>query len=343
MSKAARVPRLLQVGTDFSGLDSACVALKRLGIPTKLLFCSDSNPACEAFLKAKHKPLKFFKDVEQRLPQQEDYCDIYVTTPPCQSFSSAGKRQGLKDKRGMLLKKSAQYVKRNRPRLVILENVKGLTAKKFRPILAGLHTTFKRLGYRVHMRVLNAADFQVPQRRRRLFLVAIRKDSLRQQFAWPKPTGKRCLESVLDPWKATDCKGRLPKLRRSKQMAKKACSKIYAKGVNPLETVCAVDVGCSAKFLSFGVNVTPTLLRSRAASGGFWLSTRGRNMTLTELVKISGFQPCELIGYSACGIRHSQLAEMLGNCVPVPLIGEVLLSGMFAAGLVSSRRTFPVL
>ena len=125
-------------------------------------------------------------------------------------------------------------------------------------------------------------------------------------------------------------------------MAKTAFSKIHSAGNNPLTTACAVDVDCSEKFLTYGINVSPTLLRSRAGSGGFWLSTRGRKMTLTEMAKITVFGPAELHGYSNAGIRNSQLAKMFGNSVPVPLIGEVLMSGMLAAGLLSAKRNFLV-
>eukprot|EP00438_Fugacium_kawagutii_P009638 Skav214987 [mRNA] locus=scaffold508:269914:270489:+ [translate_table: standard] len=187
------------------------------------------------------------------------------------------------------------------------------------------------------MKVLDAQNFQVPQRRQRLFIVAIRNDSLRREFAWPKPTGKRTLDSVLDPEKKTDKAGRLPNSQRGKALAKQACSEIHATGVNPLKTPCAVDVGCSKKWKSYGVNIAPTLLRARAGSGGFWLSNRGRKMTLTELAKITGFQPAELKGYAAAGVSHCQLARMFGNSVPVPLTGAVLTSGMLAAGLVSSK------
>lgn len=338
---ALRVPRLLQVGTDFSGLDTAWVALQRLSLPSKLMFCSDKHPACKRFLQAKHKPVKFFDDVEARQPEQEVYCDIYVTTPPCQSFSTAGKQKGVGDKRGTLVRQSVHYIKRRKPRLVVLENVKGLTQKKFRPVLTGLKVALQNLNYRVFMKILDAKDFKVPQRRRRLFLVAIRKDSLKRKFTWPQPTGTCTLESVLDAWKPADCAGRLPMGQRAKALAKKAFAKIHAKGVNPLKTACAVDIGCSEKFLSHGIDIAPTLLRSRAGSGGFWLSSRGRKMTLTELAKISGFRPAELQGYTAAGVSHCQLAQMFGNSVPVPLMGAVLTSGMLAAGLVTSPPAFP--
>ena len=335
----SRVPRLLQVGTDFSGLDSAWVALQRLKLPAKLMFCSDSDKFCQKFIKTKHKPLKFFDDIEERQPEAEDYCDVYVSTPPCQSFSSAGKRKGVKDKRGKVIKHTVKYIQRKRPRCAIVENVKGMTFKKFRPVLNGVVKALRSLNYYVYLKVLNAVDFQIPQRRKRLFIVAIRKDSLRRKFAWPEPTGAKTLQSILDPWKDTDHCGRLPKLECSRDIAKKTYAKIYSKGINPVTTLCAVDVSCSEKYMTFGVDVSPTLLRSRASTGGYWLTTRGRKMTLTEMAKVCGFLPAELSGV---GIRRRQLAAMLGNTVPVPLIGEVMVSVLVAAGLLSARKSVPI-
>ena len=336
-----RIPRVLQVGTDFSGLDSAWIALQRLQLPCRLCFCSDTEPACRAFLQ-RHGPGQVFEDISSRTPEQEVYCDVYVTTPPCQTYSSAGKRKGTQDERGKLVHFSLKYIQRHRPRLVIMENVKGLKQKKFRPVLLGIHAALKKLGYVMWTRVLDSADFRVPQKRRRLFLVAIRQDSRRSPFKWPKPLGTRRLEEVLDPWnKATDKAGRLPTGERACKLAKLAYKKIYAKGVNPIHTPCAVDIGCTEKWLTWGVNISRTLCRGRAASGGFWLSSRGRKTTLTEMMRISGFDPGELSGHVDAGIANTNLQKMLGNTVPVPLIGEVLQSGLVAAGLLASRKPFP--
>ena len=131
---ALRTPRRVLFASDFSGLDSAWLALQRLKVPAKLQFCSDNNPNCKALLNALHCPCKFFDDVTDRQPEEELESDVFVFTPPCQPYSSLGKKKGAGDKKSDAMKSSFQYIKRRRPRLVVFENVRGLTFKKFRPV-----------------------------------------------------------------------------------------------------------------------------------------------------------------------------------------------------------------
>ena len=336
-----RIPRVVKFGSDFSGLDTAAIALKRAGIPTRQVFASDANTACRLLLSAKRQPDNIHEDITQRRPEEEEYCDVYVTTPPCQPYSSQGKRKGMKDKRAKALSSSFQYVKRKRPRLVIFENVKGLTHKKFRPILRGIGVAFQKMGYKLWKKVLCSSDYRVCQIRRRIFIVAIRKDSLRAPFIWPEPLGSKALDSILDPPCPTDRAGRLPPLPRPRKLAIKADKEVHSQGINPLKVPAAVDVGCSESYLCYGVNISRTLCRGRAGSGGFWLSTRGRRMSVNEMMRVSGIRPDELSGWKAAGVSKSQLGQMLGNCVPVPLVGEVLQSGTLAAGLLASKKPFP--
>lgn len=117
--------------------------------------------------------------------------DYIVGGPPCQSFSAAGRRaggvSGTSDTRGTLFWYYCQYVKHFMPKAFVFENVRGILSSKqgedFRIICA----SFAEVGYDLFWRVLNAADFGVPQQRERVFLVGIRKD-LGVSFKFPKPT-----------------------------------------------------------------------------------------------------------------------------------------------------------
>ena len=337
-SKCLRVPRKLRFGSDFSGLDSAAFALRRAGVVVEHVFCSDIDEKCRQLLKQLHRPNTIHKDIQARTPDEEDYCDVYVTTPPCQSWSPAGLKKGLKDPRGSVLTKSLGYVKRKKPRLMLMENVRGLSFKKNRSVLKKICEALNVLGYRVHVKVLNAEDFQVAQTRARLFLVAIRKDSLREVFSWPEPTGKRKLEDDLDEPSSKDCAGRMPEHDRGKELCKLAFRSAWKNNsVDPRKMPVAVDVDCSMKWASHQINKIPTLTRSRGGSGGFWLSNRGRKMTITELMRVTGVRPSELTGYQLL-VTQKQLGQMLGNSVPVPLMQAVLLNALKAAGLISSSK-----
>lgn len=338
---AMRTPRVVRVGTDFSGLDTAVLALKRLRLPMKLEFASDTESSCQRLLQGLHQPAAFYPDALHREASEVAGVHVYIATPPCQSYSTCGKRRGVRDARGRVVSASLKYVQRHTPRVFVLENVPGLTHKKHKAVFRGILLALQGLGYHTRAKILNSRHFHVAQDRRRVFIVAIKQDSLRRPFKWPKATGSTTLSEVLDPLVASDVPGRLPQRRRPKKMAKLAYRRIYAKGVNPCVTPCAVDVGCSEKYLTWGVDISRTLCRGRAACGGFWISTRGRKMTTTEMQRVSGIDPRELEGWEAF-CTAAQLGKMLGNCVPVPLIGAVLQSALWSAGLLSKKMRFPL-
>lgn len=104
--------------------------------------------------------------------------------PPCQPFSVSGKQLGMHDIRDMV-PQFVRAVREAKPTAFLLENVHGLTTTKFRPYLLEKIGELERLGYEVHWKVLNAADYGVPQNRLRLFVVGVPKGT---RFAFPEPT-----------------------------------------------------------------------------------------------------------------------------------------------------------
>lgn len=97
--------------------------------------------------------------------------DLLVGGFPCQAFSVAGKRRGFEDTRGTLFFEIARIAKQKQPRLLLLENVKGLlshdSGNTFKTILRSLD----ELGYDCQWQVLNSKDFGVPQNRERVFII----------------------------------------------------------------------------------------------------------------------------------------------------------------------------
>lgn len=108
---------------------------------------------------------------------------------PCQAFSYAGKQGGFNDTRGTLFFELARAVQEIRPKVFMGENVKGLTSHEDGKTLATIRNAIAELGYTlVEPKVLKAIMFQVPQKRERLILIAIRNDIAdRVQFQWPSP------------------------------------------------------------------------------------------------------------------------------------------------------------
>jgi hypothetical protein len=113
-----------------------------------------------------------------------------------------------------------------------------------------------------------------------------------------------------------------------------------AKGVNPKNTVVFTDVACSRRYANTMVNVMPCLTRARGRFGGYWVSTRGRLTTISELFRFQGLSPYA-INFRSLGIAEYEMAGMLGNAMTLPVCGRVLRRLLFAAGLVDTLPLDP--
>ncbi len=96
---------------------------------------------------------------------------------PCQAFSFAGMKRGFEDARGTLFYDFARLIEQVQPRMVVGENVRGLLTHDGGKTIAVMVRILENLGYRTVVRVLKAQFFDVPQKRERLVIFAIRKDS----------------------------------------------------------------------------------------------------------------------------------------------------------------------
>ena len=104
--------------------------------------------------------------------------DVIVGGPPCQGFSSLRPSRGLdlNDPRNSLYKQFVKYVRALQPSIFLLENVVGLLTIDRGRLLSQMVDAFRRSGYRTDWRVLNAANYGVPQKRERFFLIGIHGD-----------------------------------------------------------------------------------------------------------------------------------------------------------------------
>ncbi len=113
--------------------------------------------------------------------------DVVTGGFPCQAFSYAGKKLGLKDARGTLFYEFARTVDETKPLICVGENVRGLLNHDDGRTLEGMKSILDEIGYRpLDPRILKAIFYKVPQKRERLILVGIRKD-IEIDFQYPKP------------------------------------------------------------------------------------------------------------------------------------------------------------
>jgi DNA (cytosine-5)-methyltransferase 1 len=114
-------------------------------------------------------------------------CDGIIGGPPCQSWSEAGTLRGIQDKRGQLFFDFIRILKDKQPRFFLAENVPGMLHARHAESLQTILELFASCGYDLSMQRLNAADYGVPQDRKRVFFVGYRQD-LKQRFQFPRPT-----------------------------------------------------------------------------------------------------------------------------------------------------------
>ncbi|NHB67130.1 DNA (cytosine-5-)-methyltransferase [Perlabentimonas gracilis] len=116
--------------------------------------------------------------------------DLVTGGFPCQAFSYAGKKLGLKDARGTLFYEFARVVQEVNPPVCLGENVRGLLSHDKGKTLQGMISILDEIGYNVvPVKVLRAIDYRVPQKRERLILIGIRKD-IDIKFEYPSPHNK---------------------------------------------------------------------------------------------------------------------------------------------------------
>ncbi|MDP2940473.1 MAG: DNA cytosine methyltransferase [Candidatus Omnitrophota bacterium] len=110
--------------------------------------------------------------------------DIIVGGPPCQAYSTVGKRL-IDDPRGKLFQEYYRVLKEFNPKLFLFENVKGLLSMQGGELLETIISLFESLGYKVQYNLLNAVNFGAPQIRERVIIIG---SKLKNDFQYPLPT-----------------------------------------------------------------------------------------------------------------------------------------------------------
>lgn len=174
----------LKVVELFSGIGAWKKALENLNIDHKTVLAVDDDKYPMTVYNAIHdtdfEPIDITKLDEKDVPD----CDIICYSPPCQSWSAAGKQMGFEDKRGILFFDALRIIEEKKPKYALMENVKNLTQKKFKKEFEGMLELLEEAGYKNYWTVLNAKDFNVPQNRERVFVISIRND-IEQDFQFP--------------------------------------------------------------------------------------------------------------------------------------------------------------
>ena len=219
----------------------------------------------------------------------EDF-NLLVGGFPCQAFSIAGKRKGFDDTRGTLFFEIARCIEEKHPRLLLLENVKGLLSHDKGKTFGTILNTLDELGYDLQWQVLNSKNFGVPQNRERVFIVGHLRGTSRPEVF---PIGK------------TDEKT-IGKINCIYELLGVTPSGLSRQGDRVFDVT-----GISPTLTSFAETSIPKILKD--TDYGI------RRLTPTECERLQGFPD----GWTE-GISNTQRYKCLGNAVTVNVIETVM-------------------
>lgn len=180
---------MIKVFTAFSGYDSQCMALDRLGIDYELVGWSEIDRYA---IQAHNAVYPQWADRNYGDISKIDWAsvpdfDLFTYSFPCTDISSAGQQKGLQEgsgTRSSLLWECKKAIEAKKPKYLLMENVKALTSEKFMPFLIQWEQWLAEQGYSNFTKVLNSKDYGVPQNRERVFMVSLLDE---QTYHFPEP------------------------------------------------------------------------------------------------------------------------------------------------------------
>ena len=239
--------------------------------------------------------------------------DILLAGFPCQPFSQAGLRKGLNDERGNLFIKIKEILSLYQPEAFLLENVPGLNTHDNQKTLKKIHEELKSIGYDFSSKILAAKDFNLPQRRRRLYMVAFRNQNFQKRFKFPDPIKlrkklKNILEKSPDPKYTISDKlwiGHQERKERNKKRGVGFGYSIFDEESDYVNTI-------SARYNKDGSEI---LIKQAGKNP--------RKITPLEASRLQGF-PDKIIRLARKNkISDAQLYKQLGNAVPVSVVRAI--------------------
>lgn len=165
----------IKVFEGFAGYGGASFGLRRSGLKFKVVGMSGFDKFASSLLAQNFPEIKNWGDITAINPEELPDFDLFTGGFPCQPFSSAGLQLGEKDKygRGTLFHHIIRICAIKKPQYLLLENVKGLTQRKFADYFDMIKSSLKELGYgNIAYAVLNSKDYGIPQNRERLWIFA---------------------------------------------------------------------------------------------------------------------------------------------------------------------------
>ena len=183
----------------FAGIGGFRLAMQNLG--GKCIYSSEWDKEAKKTYKANFGETPFGDITKESTKSYiPDNFDVLCAGFPCQAFSIAGKRGGFEDTIGTLFFDVAEIIKRKKPKAIFLENVKGLVTHDNGKTLDVILNTLEELDYAVHVKIINAKNFGVPQNRERIFIIGFNKDKVDNYnvFNFPESTQEVFINNFIE-------------------------------------------------------------------------------------------------------------------------------------------------
>jgi DNA (cytosine-5)-methyltransferase 1 len=326
----------------FCGAGGLSLGLKQAGF--QVLAAVDVDPLAIKSFKANHRKTHVILDdlrkvtaagLRRELGLERGALDLLAGCPPCQAFSALKTLNGRKSVRDKdskdLLFEFLRFVREFRPKAVMLENVPRLAKD---PRILVLSKTLRKLGYRIKRRVLNAANYGVPQRRKRMILIAVRKRFGHPTFGTPWRPGRTVRDAIASlpaPRNSSDPLHNVTE-NRSKEV-RDLIAKIPLNGGGRTSLPKSEQLACHKRCDGFKDiygrmswdDVAPTITGGCAnpSKGRFLHPESNRCVTLREAALLQGFP-----GHYSISLDNGKFAaaRLIGNALPPPFIRRHSLS-----------------
>ncbi|YAF98424.1 MAG: DNA cytosine methyltransferase [Nodularia sp. CChRGM 3473] len=172
-------------GLDIAFHDAGFDIIQMVELEAKYVQTLQNNSSCGKWLEGS-QPVCI--DIRDYIPASYLNVDFIIGGPPCQTFSAAGRRaagvSGIDDARGTLFQEYVRILNLLKPKGFLFENVYGITGANGGKAWQDIQQAFREIGYNIYFRILDAADYGVPQHRERLFIVGLKEG----EYLFPYPT-----------------------------------------------------------------------------------------------------------------------------------------------------------
>jgi DNA (cytosine-5)-methyltransferase 1 len=306
----------------FCGIGGFHLALSSFGAKC-VLACDIDEEARKVYkenfkIEPKGDIKEITKDIKKNVPNHDILCGGF----PCQAFSISGHQAGFNDKTtGKLFDEIIKIAEIHKPKFILLENVANLEKHDGGKTIETIEAKLKETEYIPCYKILDASDYNIPQCRKRIYIIAFHKDMYKDKFDFPeniKRTSK--LKDFLDK----DIKEKKKCYIKKKYKIRKDYIKIEKNCKKPYIRIGEIGEGRQGERIYSVKGCSTTLSSSSGGLGGrtglYYINEKLRKLTPRECARLMGFPDSFKIADT-----HNQAYKQFGNSVVVDVLQYIIL------------------